>query len=266
MPSEHFEITEGKSMHTIILGNPEMAGNGGSGLVPNNISTGNRAAIKPVSTTGGVERYYHQPHIHERTYEVAFPEDYNNLEDPSRIEMYNGGMLTGSKILDEIEAGHIRITPFDKTKINPNSYNLTLNNTLLVYKDKVIDFKKENPTNRIIIPETGLVLKPNTLYIGRTNEKCWTDRYIPQLDGRSSIGRLGITIHVTAGYGDIGWDGTWTLEIMAIHPVKIYPNIEFCQISYHTPYGTTDIQYQGRYQGQIEPTASKSSLDKKVYV
>ena len=179
---------------------------------------------------------------------------------------HSGGCLTGSKILEEIKNGNIRITPFDKTRINPNSYNLTLNKTLLVYRDSILDFKKENPTNRIIIPENGLILKPNMLYIGRTNEKCWTDSYIPQLDGRSSVGRLGISIHVTAGYGDIGWDGTWTLEISVIHPVRIYPDIEFCQISYHTPYGDTDLQYDGRYQGQIEPTASRSSLDKKVYI
>ena len=267
MPSEHFEITEGNTnsiIPTIILGNPEMMGNGGSG---------NKVVTDPrMDSSSGTDGYYikpQPPHIHDHTYEVAFPEEERGTYDitsPARREMYNGGMLTGSKILEEIEAGHIRITPFDKTKVNPNSYNLTLNNTLLVYSDKVIDFKKNNPTNKIIIPESGLVLKPNTLYIGRTNERCWTDRYIPQLDGRSSIGRLGITIHVTAGYGDIGWDGTWTLEIMAIHPVRIYPNIEFCQISYHTPYGLTNIQYEGRYQGQIDPTASRSSLDKKVYV
>lgn len=177
-----------------------------------------------------------------------------------------GGMLTGSQILKEIERGHIKINPFDESRINPNSYNLTLNNTLLVYENKVLDFKKKNETNRIIIPSSGLVLKPDTLYIGRTNERCWTDRFIPLLNGRSSIGRLGICIHITAGFGDIGWDGTWTLEITAVQPVKIYPDIEFCQVSYMTPYGDTDIQYDGRYQGQIDPTASRSSLEKKVYV
>lgn len=193
-----------------------------------------------------------------------------NKEYEYRKEMKSksrrGGMLTGSQILEEIERGHIKITPFDKTKINPNSYNLTLNNTLLVYDNHILDFKAKNNTNKIIIPESGLILKPDTLYIGRTNERCWTDRFIPLLNGRSSIGRLGICIHITAGFGDIGWDGTWTLEITAVQPVKIYPNIEFCQVSYITPYGDTDIQYNGRYQGQIEPTASRSNLDKKVYV
>lgn len=185
--------------------------------------------------------------------------------EPVRYRANYAGMLTGSQILDEINAGTISINPFDKSKINPNSYNLTLNNTLLVYRDKVIDFKKDNPVDRIIIPESGLVLQPGVLYIGRTNEECWTDSFIPVLNGRSSIGRLGICVHVTAGFGDIGWKGTWTLEITAAKPVKIYPNIEFCQVSYFTPYGSTDIQYDGRYQNQVEPTASKSSLKKKVY-
>ena len=180
--------------------------------------------------------------------------------------VFYAGMLTGSQINEEVNKGRIKITPFDKTRINPNSYNLTLNNTLLVYDEDVIDFKKKNKTKKIIIPDSGLVLKPNVLYIGRTNEECFSDTFIPMLNGRSSIGRLGICVHVTAGFGDIGWRGTWTLEIIAFKPVKIYPNIEFCQVSYFTPFGQTYLQYDGRYQGQIEPTASKSSLEKKVYL
>lgn len=251
-----------KSMHNIIGGNPDlMESDSTEGFHDKIMYKTGTLLVEDTSTVEPILEKYNQannrPLVERGTYDIT---------SPVRRKIYSGGMLTGSQILEEIEDGHIRITPFDKSKINPNSFNLTLNKTLLVYKDNILDFKKDNPTNRIIIPETGLVLKPNTLYIGRTNERCWTDRFIPQLDGRSSIGRLGITIHVTAGYGDIGWDGTWTLEIMAIHPVRIYPNIEFCQISYHTPYGKTDIHYDGRYQGQIEPTASRSNLDKKVYV
>ena len=194
----------------------------------------------------------------------------NNCEaipaEPAKYDIYFGGMLTGDKIREEVENGHIEITPFDKRRINTNSYNLTMNKLLLTYNDEIIDFKKKNPTKKIYIPENGLVLQPNVLYIGRTNEECWTDKYIPMLNGRSSIGRLGICVHVTAGFGDIGWRGTWTLEITAVKPVRIYPDIEFCQVSYFTPYGDTDIQYDGRYQNQVDPTASKSNLNKKVYL
>lgn len=185
---------------------------------------------------------------------------------PKIGHVFKAGMLTGEMIDAEVAAGAIEISDYDKSRINPNSYNLTLNKNLLVYDEEVLDFKRKNKTKKIVIPSTGLVLQPNVLYIGRTNEVCYTDKYIPMLNGRSSIGRLGICVHVTAGFGDIGWKGTWTLEIVAFKPVRIYPDIEFCQVSYFTPYGDTDIQYDGRYQGQIDATPSKSSLDKKVYL
>lgn len=191
---------------------------------------------------------------------------YNHTNKYTNAGVFYAGMLTGSQIEEEIEKGRINITPFDRTRINPNSYNLTLNNTLLVYDEDIIDFKKKNKTKKIIIPDSGLVLQPNVLYIGRTNEECYSNTFIPMLNGRSSIGRLGICVHITAGFGDIGWRGTWTLEIIAFKPVRIYPDIEFCQVSYFTPFGITDIQYDGRYQGQIEPTASRSNLEKKVYL
>lgn len=181
--------------------------------------------------------------------------------------IFTAGMLTGQMIIDEINDGNIEISDFDISRINPNSYNLTLNDTLLVYKEnEILDFKKSNPTNKIIIPEKGLVLYPGILYIGRTNEICYTDKYVPMINGRSSIGRLGINVHITAGFGDIGWRGSWTLEISVIRPVRIYPNIEFCQVCYFTPFGKTGIQYDGRYQNQIDPTPSKSNLEKKVYL
>jgi dCTP deaminase len=179
---------------------------------------------------------------------------------------HTGGQLTGSMILKEIEAEHIKISPFDKSMINPNSVNLTLNKNLLVYDEEVLDFKKENKTRRIIIPNTGLVLKPNMLYIGSTNESVWTDRYIQSIEGRSSVGRLGLSVHLTAGFGDIGFGGTWTLEIVAAAPIRIYPDIEIAQVSFTTPYGDTDIQYDGRYQGQSEPVSSRSFMEKKVYI
>lgn len=190
----------------------------------------------------------------------------SNFIQPQEDTIPIGGMLTGSQILKEIKEGNISIDPFDPTRINPNSYNLTLNKNLLVYHDSIIDFKKDNPMDRIIIPDSGLVLKPNTLYIGRTNEICSTSKFIPMINGRSSIGRLGISVHITAGFGDIGWKGTWTLEIIASKFVRIYPDIEFCQVCYFTTYGDTGIQYQGRYQGQIDPTSSRSYMNKKVYL
>ena len=139
-------------------------------------------------------------------------------------------ILSGKEIQRHI-GKEIIIEPFDQSRVNPNSYNLTLHNELLVYENHELDMKKLNPTKRITIPEEGLVLEPNRLYLGRTNEFTKTEGFVPMLEGRSSTGRLGLFIHVTAGFGDVGFAGYWTLEIFCIQPIRIYPNAEICQIS-----------------------------------
>ena len=127
----------------------------------------------------------------------------------------------------------------------------------------VLDMKAKNDTYDIEIPEEGLILVPGLLYIGRTVEKTSTDKYIPMINGRSSIGRLGISIHITAGFGDIGFSGTWTLEISVVQPVRIYPNVEIAQICYFTPIGDVDKLYRGRYYNQEEATGSRFYLGKE---
>ncbi|MCR5762760.1 MAG: dCTP deaminase [Treponema sp.] len=169
-------------------------------------------------------------------------------------------MLTGSKILEEVESGGIQIKPFDKRQLNPNSYNVRLGNKLKVYVNEVLDFEKDNPSREMTIPEEGLILQPGELYIGNIIERIATDKYISAVDGRSSVGRLGILIHATAGFGDIGFDGNYTLEIFCIKPVRIYPNMLIGQIYFSEPYGPVDFLYRGRYQGQSEPTTSRSQL------
>ena len=134
-------------------------------------------------------------------------------------------MLTGSKILEEIEKGNICISPFDKKQLNPNSYNVRLGSTLKVYTDNVLDFNKDNPSKTIESPVDGFVLQPGELYIGNIVERVSTDKYISAVDSRSSIERLGILIHATAGFGDIGFDGNYTLEIFCVKPVRIYPDM-----------------------------------------
>lgn len=124
-------------------------------------------------------------------------------------------ILSGKEIQKHI-GKEIIIEPFDQSRVNPNSYNLTLHNELLVYENHELDMKKLNPTKRITIPEEGLVLEPNRLYLGRTNEFTKTEGFVPMLEGRSSTGRLGLFIHVTAGFGDVGFAGYWTLEIFCI--------------------------------------------------
>jgi dCTP deaminase len=164
-------------------------------------------------------------------------------------------ILSGKEILKHI-GKEIIIEPFNEKRINPNSYNLSLANELLIYDNGILDMKKPNPATKIIIPEEGLLLQPNKLYLGRTNEYTSTDKFVPMLEGRSSIGRLGLFIHITAGFGDIGFSGYWTLEIFCVQPIRIYPNVEICQIYYHDINGEYDLYKSGKYQNNtgIQPS------------
>lgn len=142
-------------------------------------------------------------------------------------------ILSGIEIEREMAAGNIRIEPYDPARLNPNSYNLTLADELMVYEDEVLDMKKK-PTARLLhIPEDGILLQPGTLYLGRTRELTETHKFVPMIEGRSSVGRLGLFVHITAGFGDVGFTGFWTLEIMAIQPIRIYSGVDICQIFYH---------------------------------
>jgi dCTP deaminase len=156
-------------------------------------------------------------------------------------------ILSGKEIESRIDKDII-IEPFDKKRINPNSYNLSLHNELLIYKDSTLDMKKNNEVEKLTIPSNGLVLETNRLYLGRTVEYTETKNLVPMLEGRSSIGRLGLFVHVTAGFGDVGFKGFWTLEIFCIQPVKIYPSVEICQVYYHTIEGEIKNYSSQKYQ------------------
>ena len=164
-------------------------------------------------------------------------------------------ILSGREIKNKI-GKEIVIEPFSEKQLNTNSYNLKLHNELLVYEVDVLDMKKENKVKKIVIPEDGMVLEPGKLYLGRTVEYTATDNYVPMLEGRSSIGRLGLFIHVTAGFGDVGFKGFWTLEIFCVQPIKIYPGVEICQIYYHSVEGEYDQYCSGKYQNNegVQPS------------
>lgn len=112
--------------------------------------------------------------------------------------------------------------------------------------------KKPNETKEIVISENGYKLEPNQLYLGRTLEYTSTKKFVPMIEGRSSIGRLGIFIHITAGFGDVGFSGYWTLEIFCIKPIIIYPNVEIAQLYYHTIDGDYEEYNSGKYQNNTD--------------
>lgn len=164
-------------------------------------------------------------------------------------------ILSGKEIVQRM--GHdIHITPFDPSAVGPNSYNLRLYHELLLYDEDVLDMKKAHRLKQINIPEEGLVLQPHTLYLGRTIEYTKTNNLVPMLEGRSSIGRLGLFIHITAGFGDVGFSGFWTLEMFCVQPVRIYAGVQICQIFYHTIEGEYSPYSSNKYQNNtgIQPS------------
>lgn len=165
-------------------------------------------------------------------------------------------ILSGLKIAEEVKAGRIYISDFDQKRLNPNSYNLRLADEILEYNYPLLDMKCKNAYTIVTIPESGFTMRPGKLYLAHTMERTRTDCYVPMLEGRSSVGRLGIFIHATAGFGDVGFDGYWTLELSCVQPVRIYPGVEICQIYYHTIDGEYEPYRSGKYQNNtgVQPS------------
>jgi len=170
-------------------------------------------------------------------------------------------ILTDKDILSK--KSQIIIKPFNLKNLNPNSYDLTLHDTLFVYTEDTLDAKLDNPIQNIKIPEEGYVLQPNELYIARTNEYTETYNHVPHLADKSSLARLGISTHFNAGFGDNGFKGTWTLEIKVTKPIRIYPNMKICQIYYQAmpKQFRKPTTYNGKYQNQSDATSSRSWID-----
>lgn len=156
-------------------------------------------------------------------------------------------ILSGKEIERRLQQD-IFIEPFNHKQLGPNSYNLRLHHELMVYDELLLDMKKEHKTKIIMIPAEGFILEPGKLYLGRTLEHTRTENLVPMLEGRSSIGRLGLFIHITAGFGDVGFTGYWTLEMYCVQPIRIYPGVEICQIFFHTIEGEFERYKSNKYQ------------------
>lgn len=172
-------------------------------------------------------------------------------------------ILSGEEIRRNI-GERIVIDPYVESRLNPNSYNLTLHEELAVYLEDVLDMRKKPRYETLRIPEEGIVLEPGRLYLGRTVEFTGTQGFVPMLEGRSSVGRLGLFVHVTAGFGDVGFRGFWTLEISAIQPIRIYAGVEICQIFYHQIVGDYRPYTSGKYQNNkgIQPSMLYRDFEK----
>lgn len=196
-------------------------------------------------------------------------------------------ILTGQEIMRQIQEQHIRIGNFNLNRVQPNSYDVTLGNKISFYdltdrgvmigqvsedtpfedygmcaitdptnKDQCgfvraipyLDSRAENSMFVKDIPDDGYILLPRVLYLVETVESVWSDKYVVEISGTSSLARLGITVHKTAGYANIGHEFKWILEVEVTHPVKIYPGMKIGQMYFHTSIGDNIMQYQGKYK------------------
>lgn len=161
-------------------------------------------------------------------------------------------ILSDTKILEALEKGQIVIEPYRPECLGTNSYDVHLGKYLATYKDRVLDARKHNEIVIFEIPAQGFVLEPGILYLGVTEEYTETHNSVPFLEGKSSVGRLGIDIHATAGKGDVGFCNNWTLEISCTQPVRIYTGMPIGQLIYFLVEG--DIQRYYNKKGDAKYT------------
>lgn len=169
-------------------------------------------------------------------------------------------MLTGKEILEQIKLGNILIKPFNEEQLNPNSYNLTISNKIAYFTNDLLDVKGNNKIQIVDIPEDGYLLVPNTLYFISINEYTETVNFIPFISGRSSIGRMGISVHPTANMGTNGYRGYWNFNIWVVRPVKIYANMKIGQIYYYKAIGKQNLHTKVAFSKDLRQTLKNKNL------
>lgn len=162
-------------------------------------------------------------------------------------------ILTGTEIKKQVHKGRIHIKPFMEELINPNSYNYRLGETLCEVISKPIDSLKKANVLEHKIGKNGYLLRPGKLYLGHTVEKIGSDFYVTSLIGRSSIGRLGLFMQITADLGHLGAKHCWTLEMEVVQPLRVYPLMRIGQVSFWMPTGDDKTKYNGKYANYSKP-------------
>ena len=179
-------------------------------------------------------------------------------------------VLSDRDIRAEIEAGRIVIDPYVPEAVQPSSVDLHLDNRFRVFRNSrypYIDVREEQPELTELVEIDGddpFILHPGEFVLGSTLERVGLpDDVVARLDGKSSLGRLGLLIHSTAGFVDPGWDGNLTLELsnVANLPITLYDGMKIGQISFQRMSSPVEVAYGdaklgSRYRGQRDPTAS----------
>jgi dCTP deaminase len=156
-------------------------------------------------------------------------------------------ILTYHGILDNVKKGHISITPFDESMLNPNSYDYRIDYELLELSDLPIDPKKRSSYHRIEFTDEGYVLSPHKTYLANTYEEIGSDEFVPSLIGKTSLGCLGLFLQITADLGNLGAKHKWTLELKTVQAIKIYPLMKIGQVTFWKTDGQKDMMYSGKY-------------------
>ena len=166
-------------------------------------------------------------------------------------------ILSDESIMQSIEKGEIVIEPFRRDCLGTNSYDVHLGKYLAVYQEDVLDARQHNKIREIVIGPEGFVIQPGTLYLGVTEEYTETHNSVPFLEGKSSVGRLGIDIHATAGKGDVGFCNTCTLEISCVQPVRIYAGMPIGQLIYFQVEGPVNRMYHTKKDAKYTTRTEK---------
>lgn len=170
-------------------------------------------------------------------------------------------ILTGPEIESSVARGDIVIDPFYREQINPNSYDFRLGNRCCVYTEPVLDPRKQPKVRRFKVPDSGILLRPQRLYLFNTEERMGSTRYVPIIRGRSSVGRLGLFINITADLIDLGSINQWTLQLHCVQPIRIYAGMLIGQVTFWRTFGRRML-YAGKYAQMQSPVPSLSYLDK----
>ncbi|WP_227270865.1 dCTP deaminase [Roseobacter weihaiensis] len=172
-------------------------------------------------------------------------------------------ILTGQAIANAVKSGDITIDPFVPGQVNPNSYNFTLGPSFRVYKEGVLNPREKNQTDEIWMKDGEIVLQPRRLYLAHTRERIGSKKFAPTYAARSSVARLGMFINLSASLGDIGFIGQWTIQLFALHPIRLYEGMAIGQMMFWQPKGEIEL-YEGKYQGAYGPIASRIHRDVAV--
>ncbi|MDY7226303.1 dCTP deaminase [Hyalangium rubrum] len=173
-------------------------------------------------------------------------------------------ILTGPEIARAVGEGRIDLEPFEPDRLNPNSYNYRLGPELVEIHNDVIDLRGEQHTVRTRIPPEGFLLQPRRIYLGTTLEVIGSDTYVPSLIGRSSLGRLGLFLQITADLGHLGTRHSWTLELKVVQPLIVYAGMRIGQVSFWKPEGL-ELLEGARYLHQAHSYARFSGPQTSMF-